>query len=114
MNIQEINNFITSDYLKLNTYLQNEDKQTQAFVVTIKIAEETGELAREVSRAFGFAKQKRLNMPSNLDSELADVIINTLLLAKSLDIDAETAIQNKMNRIKDNLLNKDSCCNCEK
>ncbi len=113
MELKQIQNFIETDYLKWNTYFKNQDKKTEAFAIMLKISEETGELAREVLRSFGYANQKRLNEPSQLDSELADVIINTVLLARCLDIDVPLALQRKMEMIKEKIKhNKEECKDC--
>ena len=119
MDFKEIQKFIESDYLEWNTYFKNQDKKTEAFAIMLKISEETGELAREVMRSFGYANQKRLNEPSQLDSELADVLINTILLARCLDINVPEILQRKMEMIREKIKSKgkeectDSLCNDE-
>ncbi len=119
MDLKQIQNFIETDYLEWNTYFKNQDKKTEAFAIMLKISEETGELAREVLRSFGYANQKRLDEPSKLDSEFADVIINTILLGRCLDIDMPIALQRKMDMIKEKIKNKgkeecsDSLCKDE-
>ncbi len=111
MEIKDIQKFIETDYLEWNKYFVHQDKKTEDFVIMLKIAEETGELAREVSRAFGFASKKRLDKPSKLDSELADVLINTILLAKCLDIDVKLALERKMEMIKEQINGHNECQN---
>lgn len=113
MELKQIQNFIETDYLEWNTYFKNQDKKTEAFAIMLKISEESGELSREVLRSFGYANQKRLNEPSKLDSELADVLINTLLLALCLDIDVPMALQRKMEMIREKIKNKgkEECSN---
>ena len=106
MDLKQIQSFIESDYLEWNTYFKNQDKKTEAFAIMLKISEETGELAREVLRSFGYANQHRLDAPSKLDSELADVLINTMLLARCLNIDVPVALQRKMDMIKEKIKNK--------
>ena len=114
MEIKQIQNFIETDYLKWNTYFNNQDKKTEAFAVMLKISEETGELSREVLRSFGYANQERLDKPSKLDSELADVIINTILLAHCLNIDVPEVLERKMEMIKEKIKNnaKEECKDC--
>ncbi len=107
MDLKQIQNFIETDYLKWNTFFTNQDKKTEAFAIMLKISEESGELAREVLRSFGYANQERLDKPSKLDSELADVLINTIFLGKCLDIDIPLALQQKMDVIKEKIKNKD-------
>ena len=106
MDFKEIQKFIETNYLQWNTYFQHQDKKTEAFAIMLKIAEETGELSREVLRSFGYANQKRLNEPSKLDSELADVLINTIFLAQCLDINIPEILNRKMEKIKEKIRNK--------
>ncbi len=108
MDLKQIQNFIENDYLNWNTYFKNQDKKTEAFAIMLKISEESGELAREVLRAFGYANQKRLDKPSKLDSELADVLINTIFLAKCLNIDVPLALEQKMEHIKEEIRLRDN------
>ena len=107
MEIKDIQKFIDTDYLAWNKYFVHQEKQTEAFAIMMKVAEETGELSREVLRSFGFASKERLEEPSKLDGELADVIINTILLAKCLDIDVPAALTRKMEMIREKIKNHD-------
>lgn len=111
MDIKEIQKFIETDYLAWNKHFVHQDKKTEAFVIMLKIAEETGKLAREVTRSFGFANQRHLDMPSKLDDKLASVLINTVLIARCLDIDVPAALNRKMEMIRERLKNggKDEC-----
>lgn len=109
MDLKDIQKFIETDYLEWNKYFTHQDKKTEAFVIMLKISEEAGELAREVSRSFGFASKKRLDKPSKLDSELADVLINTILLARCLDIDVKLALERKMEMIREYINGHDEC-----
>lgn len=113
MDLKEIQTFIESDYLEWNTYFKNQDKKTEAFAIMLKISEESGELAREVLRSFGYANQERLNEPSQLDNELADVLINTMLLARCLDIDVPHILERRMEMIREKIKNKSKEKPCE-
>ena len=113
MDLKEIQTFIESDYLEWNTYFKNQDKKTEAFAIMLKISEESGELAREVLRSFGYANQERLNEPSRLDNELADVLINTILLARCLDIDVPHILERRMEMIREKIKNKSKEKPCE-
>ena len=116
MDIKEIQKFIETDYLAWNKHFVHQDKKTEAFVIMLKIAEETGKLAREGPRSFGFANQRHLDMPSKLDDKLASVLINTVLIARCLDIDVPAALNRKMEMIRERLKNggkdegKDTLC----
>ena len=116
MDIKEIQKFIETDYLAWNKHFVHQDKKTEAFVIMLKIEEETGKLAREGPRSFGFANQRHLDMPSKHDDKLASVLINTVLIARCLDIDVPAALNRKMEMIRERLKNggkdegKDTLC----
>ncbi len=68
---------------------------------TVKLTEELGELCDEVLASGGYQRQEKLDKRSsdNLSYEFADVIICTLLLAKSMDIDIKEALVKKIEKI---------------
>ncbi len=68
---------------------------------TVKLTEELGELCDEVLASSGDQRQEKLNKRSSddLSNEFADVIICTLLLAKSMDIDIKEALVKKIEKI---------------
>lgn len=107
MEMKDIHNFIDMYFEKWNNTYKAQSKEMQAFVIMMKVSEEAGELAREVARSFGFASRKKLERPSKLDSELADVLIYTQLLAKCLGINVEAALKSKMDKIEEKLKNND-------
>lgn len=107
MDMNKMHEFIDMYYEELNKRYDNQEKQTQAFILMLKVSEESGELAREVARSFGFASKKKLDRPSKLHSELADVIIYTHLLAKSLGINVHEALATKMDSIQEKLATGD-------
>lgn len=62
-----------------------------------KMTEEVGELNSDVLKKY---YKRKIATEDNLELEFADVIITLALLAKSLDIDLNTAIIKKFNIIK--------------
>lgn len=76
-------------------------KKEWVFAHAVKLSEEVGELAEQLLGAFGYQrseKQRRFTKEA-LGSECADVIITTLLLAKTMNIDVEQALQKKIKKI---------------
>jgi len=65
----------------------------------LKLWEETWELNREILCKFYQRRDKDFDI-TELEYEFADVIITTLLLAKSLDIDINKALELKLKKIK--------------
>ncbi len=70
---------------------------------TVKLNEEVGELCAEILALDNDQRKEKLSKmkkEDNLPNELADVVITTLLLAEVLDVDIETALENKIKKIK--------------
>ena len=67
-----------------------------------KLTEEVGELSEEVLGSLGYQRQEKLDRrsPEGLKNELADVVITTMLLAKSMDVDMAEALEWTMNKIR--------------
>ena len=68
---------------------------------TIKLMEELGELCNEILVHGGDQRKDKLDQIKNdgLPSEFADVLITTLLLAKSMNVDVEDALMRKIEKI---------------
>ena len=73
------------------------------------MSEELGELCDEVLSSGAMQRKDKLKNHSgeNLPEEFADVLITTLLLAKSMDIDIEEALKRKIAKIDKRYENKD-------
>ncbi len=104
---KELQNFIDNFSQHWNKTHEKLDNQTKAFVLMVKLTEEVGEYAREVARSFGFASRKRLEHPSKLDGEFADVVIYALMLAKTMNINIEEAFKTKMAKIEEKIKNNE-------
>ena len=61
--------------------------------IVTRLAEETGEVAREVSHLHGPKKRKDTEEKGNLGEELADVIFIVICMANSHDIDLDEHFQ---------------------
>ena len=70
---------------------------------TVKVGEEYGELCDAVMSHLGKQRRDKLDKVEmgNLESEFADVIITTYMLAHALKIDVDTAIEEKMKKIQE-------------
>lgn len=64
-----------------------------------RLAEETGELAREVNHRFGPKKKKAEEETKELGDEMADVIVTICGLANSLNIDLDEAFDRVMKKV---------------
>ena len=64
-----------------------------------RLFEECGELARAVNQAHGPKLRKPGEAPVSASDELGDALYVLLVLANSLDIDAETALSNALAKV---------------
>lgn len=76
-------------------------QQERILARTVKLTEELGELCNEVLSFNGDQRKEKLDLydKNNLPHEFADVVITTLLLAKSMNIDIADALKNKIEKI---------------
>lgn len=98
--ISEIENLLKNYY--------NLDEMTKKEIVyshALKLVEEVWELSSWVLKEFWYQRKEKLNDDNlkNLEWEFADVILVTLILAKSLNIDIDKALLEKTEIIKKRL-----------
>lgn len=76
-------------------------QQERILTRTVKLTEELGELCNEILAFNGDQRKEKIDNhdKNNLPDEFADVIITTLLLAKSMNVDVKKALVNKINKI---------------
>lgn len=65
----------------------------------VKVSEKVGELADAVLSSFKRQRADKPDTSGELGSEMADVILAVAVLARGLDINIETALQDKMEKI---------------
>jgi len=101
MEFKDLLNFIRIEEERLQKRFVYDDKEKRILARTVKIAEEVGELCGEVLTFNSFQRKEKLNghEQENLSEEFADVLFTTLLLARSMNIDIEKAMEAKMNKI---------------
>lgn len=104
MNSDDLLKFIDLEDRRLRDKFGNyPDEEKRILARTVKLSEETGELSSEILSYNSLQRQEKINNHSvnDLANEFADVIITTLLLAKTTNIDIEEALKNKINKIND-------------
>lgn len=109
MTIEELLKFIKWENKRLDKFSgrktlkdRKRDKQMKVFAQTVKVNEEMGELCNAVLDNFSLqrkAKSKKAK-DAELAKELADVLITTLLLADTLEVDIKKALKKKVKMIK--------------
>ena len=100
MDMKELLEFIEIENKRINDLFKI-DKEKMALAQTVKLSEEVGELSSEVLAHKSLQRFKKLENhdKSNIQDEFADVIFTTLILAKTMDVDIEKALKNKIEKI---------------
>lgn len=77
------------------------DEEKRALARMVKLSEEVGELADEVLAFNSMQRSEKQERHSkeSVAGEVADVLIVTMLLAKTLGVDVEDALQKKIEKI---------------
>ena len=100
MDLKELLEFIEIENKRINDLFKI-DKEKMVLAQTVKLSEEVGELSSEVLAHNSLQRFKKLENhdKSNIHGEFADVIFTTLILAKTMDVDIEKALKNKIEKI---------------
>ena len=88
MDLKDLLKFIEIESERLREYYHNIDEDKVILAQTVKLTEELGELCSEVLAHDSLQRKEKLenHNKENIQEEFADVIITTLLLAKSMNI----------------------------
>jgi len=78
---------------------QFEEGYFPPLVNVARLAEEVGELAREVNHQFGPKKKKADEPPGSMAMELADILFVVICLANSQQIDLDDAFAQMMAKV---------------
>lgn len=104
MQLKELSDFVgrTLSEAGKGTFYRDKDITTRIFAQTVKLTEEVGELSAEILWHTWFVRKEKLEKYSveTLNDEFADVILVALRLAKLMDIDIESALKHKIEKIK--------------
>nr|MDD3720197.1 MazG nucleotide pyrophosphohydrolase domain-containing protein [Candidatus Gracilibacteria bacterium] len=91
--IKKINNFIDLNH-------SNRTDSEKLLLKSAKITEELGELYNELLLFLDFSRDGKPEFnKENLEKEIADILISTLLVSISLGIDIEKALESKLNKV---------------
>lgn len=103
MDFKDFQNFIKEQH----TFFKSNDKditdRESILFRTIKIGEEYGELCDAILAKMGTQRKDKNDKYEidNLESEFADVVITTFLLAESMNIDILPALEVKTKKIRE-------------
>lgn len=101
MTFDNLLKFIKEEDIRLKKrYGDYPDQAKRILARTVKLSEEVGELCNEILSFNKFQRKEKLCKERNLDGEIADVIITTLLLAETVNVDVAKALRLKMLKLK--------------
>ena len=101
-NLRDLLQFIDVQDKRLKEYYNElTDPEKIVLARTVKLTEELGELCQAVLACLSLQRPQKLDKQDKdkLPEEFADVLVTTLLLAKSMEIDVENALEKKIQTI---------------
>jgi len=102
MELKDLLKFIEVEDKRLKKYYGIYTDQEKIILArTVKLTEELGELCEEILSYVSLQRKEKLGNrgKKNLPEEFADIIITTLLLAKTMNVDVEKALGKKIEEI---------------
>lgn len=102
MKFDELLRFVDIEDKRLNEYYDGyPDQEKRILARTVKLNEEVGELCDELLGYLSLQRDDKLDKreEENLAEEFADVILTTLLIAKSAGVDVKKALKEKIDKI---------------
>jgi NTP pyrophosphatase (non-canonical NTP hydrolase) len=101
MDFKELLSFIEVENDRLRKGYNYSDKEKEILANAVKLSEELGELCDEVLAYNHLQRKQKLDNhdKENLPEEFADVIITALILANSMNIDIEKALEKKVEKV---------------
>jgi NTP pyrophosphatase (non-canonical NTP hydrolase) len=101
MNLNQLQSFAKEENARLKAHYKLDDKERFLLAQTVKLTEETGELADAVLAKLKLqSKWKLANTKPSVEEEIADVILTTSVLAASLGVDLDAAVEKKIAELK--------------
>ena len=101
MEFKDLLEFIKKEDRRLKKkYGKGVSQRERILFRTVKLGEEYGELCESILAINKIQRQEKPDKEdTDLSGEFADVIITTLLLAKSMDIDVKDALKKKIREL---------------
>lgn len=102
MNIKEIQDFIDLQISALEKkYGLEKDKEKDNWAYALKVGEELGEVYDVLLKMKGYQRKEKIEEDkSKIEEEIADLIITSFILARSMNLDLDKIIRNKMEYLK--------------
>ncbi|MBU1974884.1 MAG: hypothetical protein KKG59_00615 [Nanoarchaeota archaeon] len=101
MQLSELLEFAKTEHKRLLKFYNIEDSKKLRYPIVLKIMEELGELSEQVLAGNSIQRTEKLeDNSSSTKDEIADVLLATLVLAENMGVDVETALKEKIDKIK--------------
>lgn len=100
--LKELLKFVEIENQRLIKHYDNSSTEKERILArTVKLTEELGELCNEILANNEDQRKEKLDKydKENLPEEFADVFITTLLLAKTMNVDIERALEKKIEKV---------------
>lgn len=100
MELKELLKFIETENKRLRKHYDVDDAK-MILAQTVKVSEEFGELCNDILAHSDLQRKQKLDEldRENIREEFADVLITVLILAESMNIDVEKALEEKIKKI---------------
>ncbi len=109
MNVKNLQKRVKEINQHLAKYYKLKDEREFAILAkTVKLNEEVGELANDILSILKLQRKSKLErfQKENIYQEFADVIIATIALAVSANVDIERAVRDKLTKLENKILKK--------
>jgi NTP pyrophosphatase (non-canonical NTP hydrolase) len=100
MDFDKIVKFANNEHERLVTRFDAKDNPKTKYTMLAKLMEEMGELSEAILKNDSLQRSDKKKEIGEIDYEIADVILCSLVLAKELNVEVEKAIIEKMKKIK--------------
>lgn len=99
--MEALQNFIEAENERLREKYASVDDRKMVLVQAVKLSEETGELADQILARDSLQREEKLAVAeeTRVEDEIADALITARLLAESVGVDVDAALDRKMAEI---------------
>jgi NTP pyrophosphatase (non-canonical NTP hydrolase) len=100
LTLEEFEDFIEEqDILLQGIHSKGQSARERIYARTVKLGEEYGELCDAILGSFGEQRTDKQDR-ENLEGEFADVVIVAYMLARSMQVDMQQALRQKIKKIR--------------
>lgn len=99
MEFKELLEFVKEERMhQIKVHGVKGDSKTR-YTMLAKLMEEVGELSESILKSDGLQRSQKLDDSVDVGAEMADVVIVTMILANELNIDINTALEKKIEKV---------------